>query len=200
MASELASELKRYLAGDPILSRPAGAYERFVRLCRRKPAEIALSISICIAIGLSALLFLGIPMTSGGGRVTSEQSRNSNSDIMLLFAATGPLFSACRIVGPQRLRVLETWLFTAILPIARLLLRSSILFLQTLVMVSFLLLGLVGKAISKDPNLDFVVILLAAVHILVLCPFLPFIFILNIFLVGAFVFAFALFLPFWLAE
>jgi serine/threonine-protein kinase len=48
-ADALANELGRWLAGEPILARPAGGVERLARWCRRHPAISAITV---LAIGL----------------------------------------------------------------------------------------------------------------------------------------------------
>ena len=45
-ARELAAELRRFLAREPILARPAGPAERFLNWCRRKPA-LATALAAC---------------------------------------------------------------------------------------------------------------------------------------------------------
>jgi len=57
-AGELASDLERYLRNEPTLARPAGAMERCVRWCRRKPALAATAMALILvgAIGLLGIL------------------------------------------------------------------------------------------------------------------------------------------------
>jgi eukaryotic-like serine/threonine-protein kinase len=52
-AGELADDLQRFQAGEPIHARPVGAIERGIRWCRRRPLVAALS-------ALSAVLFIGL--------------------------------------------------------------------------------------------------------------------------------------------
>lgn len=55
-AQALADELTRFLAGKPILARPVGRPERFVRWCRRNPlvAASATVALVCLLFGLAA--------------------------------------------------------------------------------------------------------------------------------------------------
>jgi WD40 repeat protein/serine/threonine protein kinase len=57
-ADELADELKRFLGGNPIFSRPIGPFDRLWRWCRRRPAAAALvavsaAAAIVVVTGLS---------------------------------------------------------------------------------------------------------------------------------------------------
>jgi hypothetical protein len=62
-ARALAEDLRRYLKGEPITARPAGAVERGVKRARRRPAVAGL-------IGMAALVFVGL---AGGGWWYSQQ-------------------------------------------------------------------------------------------------------------------------------
>ncbi|MBL9186864.1 MAG: protein kinase [Opitutaceae bacterium] len=53
-ARELAEELRRWMAGEPILARPAGAGERLVRWARRRPA-LAAALASCVVIGMGGV-------------------------------------------------------------------------------------------------------------------------------------------------
>ena len=49
-ARELALDLRRFLAGEPILARPTGRVERLRRWCRRKPAMAAMAGSLALTL------------------------------------------------------------------------------------------------------------------------------------------------------
>jgi len=55
-AHDLADDLRRYLAGEPVSARPIGGGERLLRWCRRRPAVAALSLAFMSALilGVSA--------------------------------------------------------------------------------------------------------------------------------------------------
>ncbi len=59
-AGELADELRRFLAGEPIAARPIGWAERLGRWCRREPrlAGLAAGLVLSLAVGLAAALGL----------------------------------------------------------------------------------------------------------------------------------------------
>jgi tetratricopeptide (TPR) repeat protein/tRNA A-37 threonylcarbamoyl transferase component Bud32 len=67
-ASALADDLLRFLNGQPILSRPAGAWEKLWKWCRRNPGVAGLSASLFL------LLILGLTVTTWLS-VVAEQRR-----------------------------------------------------------------------------------------------------------------------------
>jgi WD40 repeat protein/serine/threonine protein kinase len=75
-ALELAEDLRRFLAGEPIRARPVGHIERTVRWCYRKPAQAAV-------VGLSALgvVFLTAFLVSYSfaDRLRAEQARTKKA-------------------------------------------------------------------------------------------------------------------------
>jgi WD40 repeat protein/tRNA A-37 threonylcarbamoyl transferase component Bud32 len=58
-ARALAEDLERWLAGEPILARPASGIEKFSRWCRRKPALAAVSSALVCALiaGLAGIIW-----------------------------------------------------------------------------------------------------------------------------------------------
>ncbi|MEO2020870.1 MAG: protein kinase, partial [Pirellulaceae bacterium] len=93
-AQELAEELGRYLAGEPIQARPIGQWERAWRWCRRKPTLAAL-----YGTAATLMLILGI----GGTMVAVQQSRNARQETSLRQQADGATKKAT-----QNLLVAET--------------------------------------------------------------------------------------------
>jgi tRNA A-37 threonylcarbamoyl transferase component Bud32 len=59
-ARELAEDLRRYLAGEPIRARPMGRVERLGRWCRRNPVAASLLVAVTLgsAFGLAYLSYL----------------------------------------------------------------------------------------------------------------------------------------------
>ena len=64
-ATALAEDLRRYLAGEPIVARPVGRPERTWRWCRRNPAVAALTTA-------SAVLLIAVASVSTVGFVTAR--------------------------------------------------------------------------------------------------------------------------------
>ncbi|MBL9119555.1 MAG: serine/threonine protein kinase [Phycisphaerae bacterium] len=79
-ASELAAELRRILAGDPVLARPESRSERFVRWVRRRPriAGAAAGIAVTCALGGVVATWLAIE-TSMARDVAREESAISQA-------------------------------------------------------------------------------------------------------------------------
>jgi serine/threonine protein kinase len=51
-AGELAVDLRRFLAGEPVQARPVGRAERLIRWCRRNPAVASLSTAVIVLLGV----------------------------------------------------------------------------------------------------------------------------------------------------
>jgi WD40 repeat protein len=69
-AAELADELDRFLAGEPIRSRPVGPVEKMWRFCRRKPGLASLGAA---ATFLLLVVAIGSPITTW--RIRKSQQR-----------------------------------------------------------------------------------------------------------------------------
>ena len=71
-AKEMAEDLRRWLAGEPILARPIGSMERLWRWCRREPA-----LALANAAGLAALVTFVVAffMVSDSLRKAEQQTR-----------------------------------------------------------------------------------------------------------------------------
>jgi WD40 repeat protein/serine/threonine protein kinase len=75
-ASELAQDLRRFLAGEPIRTRPIHVWERVVKWARRRPAAAALvAVSSLASVLLVAGLAAGIVLLSDKQRETEDALR-----------------------------------------------------------------------------------------------------------------------------
>ena len=57
-AAALAEDLRRFLAGEPIVARPVSPWERVIKWARRRPAIAALVVAVLVL--LASLLGLGL--------------------------------------------------------------------------------------------------------------------------------------------
>jgi serine/threonine protein kinase len=72
-AGDLATDLRRFLAGEPIRARPVRAWERVVKWARRRPAAAALiAVSSLASVLLVAGLTVGIVLIADKQRQTEE--------------------------------------------------------------------------------------------------------------------------------
>src|SRR5262249_37974414 len=61
-AAELAEDVRRYLAGEPIRARPVSRCERALKWARRRPAQAALLVAVFVAVlsGVAGAVFYGL--------------------------------------------------------------------------------------------------------------------------------------------
>jgi WD40 repeat protein len=79
-AAELAADLRRYLADEPIVARPIRRPERLWRWCRRNPV-VASAGSIAVFALISALVILILLLRSSLRLVESEQAKARADDV-----------------------------------------------------------------------------------------------------------------------
>jgi tetratricopeptide (TPR) repeat protein len=80
-ATELAEDLRRFLAGEPVRARPVGRTERAWRWCRRKPALAGTLTGLVLALVLGVLaLVVGIVNTSVALARARAAEKQANRD------------------------------------------------------------------------------------------------------------------------
>ncbi len=79
-AGDLAAELRRWLAGEPVTARPAGRMERTWRWCRRKPAQagmITTLIATVVALSGAAIWLDASRKSEQRARLEEEKQREA---------------------------------------------------------------------------------------------------------------------------
>jgi WD40 repeat protein len=77
-AKELADDLRRFLAGEPIRARPVGQCERTWRRCRRNPVVAALSlIAILLLTALGSVGMIGYLQTTRALQVAEDRGKEA---------------------------------------------------------------------------------------------------------------------------
>jgi tetratricopeptide (TPR) repeat protein len=74
-ALELAEDLERYLAGEPVRGRRAGSLERLARWCRRRPLAAALSMALALSLAAGAGLITWQWQRAEAHLVVAEEER-----------------------------------------------------------------------------------------------------------------------------
>jgi tetratricopeptide (TPR) repeat protein len=80
-AREMAAELRRYVAGQAILARPTGRFERTWRLCRRHPQVAALSALLAAALvgGAAVSTWQAVRASRNAAQFRQERDRAEES-------------------------------------------------------------------------------------------------------------------------
>jgi|GEM_PF-2430984 len=77
-AADLAGDLRRFLAGEPILARPVSRWERSVKLFKRRPALMALmGVSGVAVLALATATILWFNLRRGGTSAGQENSQST---------------------------------------------------------------------------------------------------------------------------
>src|SRR5207249_8010346 len=83
-ARELAEDLRRFLAGEPVVARPVGRLEKGWRWCRRNPAVASLLAAVLLVmttgITVSSLLAVRASEARQGKQRETERSEEHTSD------------------------------------------------------------------------------------------------------------------------
>jgi WD40 repeat protein len=85
-AEELAAELGRFLADEPIHAKPAGPAERVWRWCRRKPA-LASTLALLLAVGLAGATGILFQWVRAEGAFTVTREHLYAADMELAYRA-----------------------------------------------------------------------------------------------------------------
>lgn len=79
-AGELAADLRRYLAGEPISARRIGPLERGWRWCKRRPLATALAASVCLVLVITALA-VGLARQASSTRRLAKLNQQFTSEL-----------------------------------------------------------------------------------------------------------------------
>ncbi len=107
-AQELADDLRRFLAGEPIQARPIGRLERLGRWCRRNPiaAGLLLAVSIGSAAGLWSLYELSERLIRSAAVESAAQQSETLDEINNYYSAA----VVDRISGAQKVNITHDYL------------------------------------------------------------------------------------------
>jgi WD40 repeat protein/tRNA A-37 threonylcarbamoyl transferase component Bud32 len=86
-ASDLADDLRRYLQGEPILARPVGEWERFIKWAKRRPAVAAslLASVVILLLGTAVSLYFGLQATQAKTEAIAARNAAQLQTAELLF-------------------------------------------------------------------------------------------------------------------
>jgi len=83
-AREMGAELRRYLAGEPILARPVGHVERVWRLCQRHPQVATLSGLLILALAAGAAVSTTMAVRASRSAAQERQQRERSEQSLEL--------------------------------------------------------------------------------------------------------------------
>jgi WD40 repeat protein/predicted Ser/Thr protein kinase len=92
-AGELADDLRRFLAGEPIQARPVGLAERLWRRCRRNPvvAGLLAAVALSLLCGLGGILYFAY-LSAASARQAQEKAAQLRRGLIRQNLATGSHF------------------------------------------------------------------------------------------------------------
>jgi len=83
-AADLAADLRRFLAGEPVLARPIGPTERVWRWCRRYPAVASLLATVAFVLiagtGVSTYFAIQADWRAGQAEKSAEEAREKGAE------------------------------------------------------------------------------------------------------------------------